>query len=124
MDAQDKAPANPAPQPLVAAFGELPGEFAIRTGLKNTFLTARDGGRHSIDAVITAATAIGANEKFKLTSFQPDFTTIQTLLWVLRFSSGRRRTWREPRSHANPSNGEDGCRGRCPIQVDRSLWRR
>ncbi len=80
MDAQDKAPANPAPQPLVAAFGELPGEFAIRTGLKNTFLTARDGGRHSIDAVITAATAIGANEKFKLTSFQPDFTTIQTLL--------------------------------------------
>jgi hypothetical protein len=62
----------------VPAFGVLPGEFAIRTYLKNTYLTARDGGRHSFDAVITAATTLGPNEKFKLTTLQPDYTTIQT----------------------------------------------
>jgi hypothetical protein len=62
----------------VPAFGFLPGEFAIRTYLKNTYLTARDGGRHSIDAVVTAATTLGPNEKFKLTTIQPDYTTIQT----------------------------------------------
>ncbi len=81
MNAQDNpksAPsAGPALQPV--AFGELPGEFAIRTSLKDTYLTARDGGRHSVDAVITAATTVGPNEKFKLTSFQPNFTTIRTL---------------------------------------------
>jgi hypothetical protein len=62
----------------VPAFGLLPGEFAIRTYLKNTYLTARDGGRHSIDAVVTAATTLGPNEKFKLTTIQPDYTSIQT----------------------------------------------
>lgn len=61
------------------AFGLLPGEFALRTYLTNNYLTARDGGRHSIDAVITAATTLGPNEKFKLTTFQPDFAIIQTL---------------------------------------------
>ena len=76
---------GPEPQPstqataINAAFGLLPGEFAIRTYLTNNYLTARDGGRHSIDAVITAATTLGPNEKFKLTTFQPDFTIIQTL---------------------------------------------
>ena len=64
----------------VPAFGLLPGEFAIRTYLTNNYLTARDGGRHSIDAVVTAATTLGPNEKFKLTTIQPDYTTIQTPL--------------------------------------------
>lgn len=58
---------------------ELPGEFAVRTYLKRTYLTARDGGGHSIDAVVTNATAVGQNEKFKLTSLQPNMTAIQTL---------------------------------------------
>jgi hypothetical protein len=62
----------------VPAFGLLPGEFAIRTYLTNNYLTARDGGRHSIDAVVTAATTLGPNEKFKLTTIQPDYTSIQT----------------------------------------------
>jgi hypothetical protein len=44
----------------------LPGEFVLRTFLKNTLVTARDGGHHSIDALITTATAIGPNEKFTL----------------------------------------------------------
>ena len=68
-------------QPLAATIGQLPGEFAIRTYLKDTFLTARDGGRHSINAVTTDATLPGARlfEKFKLTALQPDFTTIQTV---------------------------------------------
>lgn len=64
--------------PAVPAFGVLPGEFAIRTYLTNSYLTARDGGRHSIDAVISSATAFGPNEKFKLTTIQPDYTTLQT----------------------------------------------
>jgi hypothetical protein len=64
----------------VPAFGVLPGEFVIRTYLTNNYLTARDGGRHSIDAVVTAATTLGPNEKFKLTTIQPDYTTIQTPL--------------------------------------------
>ena len=52
------APAVSAAPP---AFGTLPGEFAIRTMLKNTYLTARNGGHHSIDAVVTSATAPGQN---------------------------------------------------------------
>lgn len=66
-------------RPAVPAFGLLPGEFVMRTFLTNNYLTARDGGPHSIDAVITAATALGPNEKFKLITIQPDYTTIQTL---------------------------------------------
>ncbi|MGC2201933.1 MAG: hypothetical protein WA633_17590, partial [Stellaceae bacterium] len=65
-------------RPAVPAFGLLPGEFTIRTYLKNTYLTARDGGRHTIDALITAATTLGPNEKFRLTTIQPDYTAIQT----------------------------------------------
>jgi len=58
----------------------LPGEFAIRTMVKDTYLTARDGGRHSIDAVITAATTPGPNEKFRLSKIaSTNYTTIQTL---------------------------------------------
>jgi hypothetical protein len=62
--------------PNAPAFGSLPGEFSIRT-VKNTPLTARDGGHHSVDAVITVDSVIGLNQKFKLSSAQPDFTTIQ-----------------------------------------------
>jgi hypothetical protein len=72
------ASARPDVAAAPPAFGVLPGEFAIRTFLKNTFLTARDGGGHSIDAVVTAATALGPNERFRLATMQPDFTTIET----------------------------------------------
>ena len=81
-DDQKSGPPEASPiQPLAATIGQLPGEFAIRTYLKDTFLTARDGGRHSINAVTTDATLPGARlfEKFKLTALQPDFTTIQTV---------------------------------------------
>ena len=58
----------------------LPGEFAIRTMAKDTYLTARDGGRHSVDAIITAATTPGPNEKFRLSKIaSTNYTTIQTL---------------------------------------------
>ncbi|ODT46633.1 MAG: hypothetical protein ABS70_00480 [Nitrospira sp. SCN 59-13] len=65
-------PSNPP------AFGVLPGDFAIRSYLKNTPLTARDGGHHSLDAVITLDSVIGPNQRFRLATVQPDYTTIQT----------------------------------------------
>jgi hypothetical protein len=79
---QAQAPASTRREvvrPAVPAYGLLPGEFAIRTYLTNNYLTARDGGRHSIDAVITAATTLGPNEKFKLTTIESTHTSIQTL---------------------------------------------
>jgi hypothetical protein len=65
-------PSNPP------AFGTLPGEFAIKSYLQNTPFTARDGGHHSIDAVITLPSVLGPNQRFRLASVQPDYTTIQT----------------------------------------------
>ena len=65
--------------PAASPYGLLPGEFVIRTYLKNNYLTARDGGRHSIDALITSATTPGPNEKFKLSKIGPNYTAIQTL---------------------------------------------
>jgi hypothetical protein len=46
--------------------------------LQNTPLTARDGGHHSIDAVITVPSVIGPNQRFRLATVQPDYTTIRT----------------------------------------------
>lgn len=68
----------PGVAPNPPAFGALPGDFTIRTYLKNTPLSARDGRHHSIDAVITVPSVIGPYQRFKLASAQPDFTTIQT----------------------------------------------
>lgn len=68
----------PGVAPNPPAFGVLPGEFTIRTYLKNTPLSARDGGHHSINAVITVASVIGPYQRIKLASVQPDFTTIKT----------------------------------------------
>ena len=56
-----------------------PGEFVIRTLLTNNYLTARDSGHHSIDALITSAMTVGPNEKFKLSTILPYYTSIQTL---------------------------------------------
>lgn len=61
-------------------YGVLPGEFVIRTFQKKNFLTARDGGHHSIDAVITSATIVVPDGEFKLTGFPPNFVSIQTQL--------------------------------------------
>jgi hypothetical protein len=58
---------------------DLPSEFVIRTYVKNTYLTARDGGHHSIDAIITDATTLGSYEKFKLGTALQDYTSMQTL---------------------------------------------
>ena len=79
-DDQKSAPEASPIQPLAATIGQLPGEFAIRTYLKDTFLRARDGGQQSINAVTTDATGVGQPgfEKFQLTAFQPDFTAVQT----------------------------------------------
>jgi hypothetical protein len=57
----------------------FPGEFVFRTYLKNNLVTARDGGHHSIDALVSNATSIGPNEKFtlELTSSNVD-STIRT----------------------------------------------
>ncbi len=40
------------------------GQFIIRTFQGNNFITARDGGHHCIDAMITSATTAGQNDKF------------------------------------------------------------
>lgn len=71
-------PSTPSTASNPPAFGLLPGDFAIRSYLKNTPLTARDGGHHSIDAVITLDSVIGPNQRFRLATVQPDYTTIQT----------------------------------------------
>jgi hypothetical protein len=60
------------------AFGLLPGQFMIKTYLKGNLITARDGGGHNRDALITSATTVGPNEKFQLTTSQPSFTIIST----------------------------------------------
>lgn len=69
--------AQPAPDP--PPFGVLPGEFAIRNFLTRTFVTARDGGQHSNDALITSATAIGQNEKFQIERLPPNAAAFRTL---------------------------------------------
>ena len=58
----------------------LPGEFIIRTYLKNTPLSARDAPNVDPDAVTTAASsgAPAASERFKLNSSPLGYTTIQT----------------------------------------------
>ena len=71
-------PFTPSTASNPPAFGGLPGDFAIRSYLKNTPLTARDGGHHSLDAVITLDSVIGPNQRFRLATVQPDYTTIQT----------------------------------------------
>jgi len=42
----------------------LSGKFLIRTFRTGNFVTARDGGHHSIDALISSATVPGPNEVF------------------------------------------------------------
>jgi len=60
------------------AFGPLPGQFIIKTYLKGNLITARDGGGHNRDALLTFATTVGPNEKLQLGTLQPDFTTFTT----------------------------------------------
>src|SRR5262249_49479070 len=60
------------------AFGLLPGQFMIKTCLKGNPITARDGGEHNRDALITSATTVGPNEKFQLATFQPSFAYFTT----------------------------------------------
>jgi hypothetical protein len=64
--------------PNPPAFGPLPGEFALKTYLRGTPVSARDGGHHSIDALITLPSVLGPYQKFRLESMQPDFTTFKT----------------------------------------------
>lgn len=68
----------PGVKPNQPAFGTLPGEFSIRTVLKKTPLTFPDGGHHTINAVVSAPSGIGPDQKIKLAQVQPNFTTIQT----------------------------------------------
>jgi hypothetical protein len=56
----------------------LPGQFIIKTYLKGNLITARDGGGHNSDALITSATTVGPNEKFQLSAEQPSFTIFTT----------------------------------------------
>jgi hypothetical protein len=55
--------------------GELPGQVAILTG---GWVSARDGGHHSIDALTTSATSIGPNERFTVEKIGPDYTLFKT----------------------------------------------
>ena len=70
--------------PNPPAFGPLPGEFALKTYLRGTPISARDGGHHSIDALITLPSVLGCIEKFHLESTQPDFTHLQDGRRLLR----------------------------------------
>ena len=56
----------------------LPGDFIIRTYLRNALLTAHDGDSSALDAVVTTATSIGPNERFKLTLTPRNVVTFQT----------------------------------------------
>jgi len=57
----------------------LPGEFIVRTYLKNTLWTAHDTDRPDApDAVITTATTIGPSERFKLWLTPPNDVRFQT----------------------------------------------
>jgi hypothetical protein len=56
----------------------LPGEFIVRTYLKNTLLTAHDGDSDAVDAVVTTATSIGPYERFNLTLTPRNDVTFQT----------------------------------------------
>jgi hypothetical protein len=60
--------------------GEMsyPGQFMIKTYLKGSLITARDGGGHNTDALVTSATTVGPNEKFQLGAVQPSFITLTT----------------------------------------------
>ena len=73
-------PLKPLPVvPNPPGFGVLPGTFAIRTALKNTYLTAVDGGGHSNNAVVTVQTvAAHPNDRFRLARVQPSWVTFQT----------------------------------------------
>jgi hypothetical protein len=65
---------------VCAEAGELlPGEFIVRTYLKNTLWTAHDTDHpDALDAVVTTATSIGPNERFKLTLTPPNDIMFQT----------------------------------------------
>jgi hypothetical protein len=54
------------------------GQFIIKTYLKGNLITARDGGGHNRDALITSATTVGPNEIFQLETEQPDFIIFTT----------------------------------------------
>src|SRR5689334_8561016 len=56
----------------------LPGEFIIRTYVKNTLLTAHDAANNEPDAVITTATSPSASARFRLSSIPGQYTTIRT----------------------------------------------
>jgi len=62
--------------PVQPVYGTVPGQFCIRTYLKNNPITARDGGHHSIDALVTNATSIGRNERFTIEKGFGPFTTL------------------------------------------------
>ena len=72
------------------------GQFIIRTFQGNNFITARDGGHHSIDALITSATTAGQNDKF---NFYLDYP------YVCFTTSGQRFV--TARSGVNASNQDD-----------------
>lgn len=67
--------AAPSLRPVMAE--QLPGEYALRTVLKNSYLTARPGN-HTFDALITSATAPGRYEKFRIERMRPNYTLIKS----------------------------------------------
>jgi hypothetical protein len=59
-------------QPIAAGPPQaLPGQFVIRTMVKQTFLTAVGGGGKTTDVFHTDATGIGGWERFKLIAIDP-----------------------------------------------------
>jgi len=56
----------------------LPGQYAIGTLEAGHLLTARDGGHHSDDALITSATTVGPYEKFTFERTYPDRLLVKT----------------------------------------------
>ena len=70
----------------------IPGEYDLPTFLRNTYLTARDGGHHSVDALITTAVTTGQDEKFTLAATASNFG-IQGAAQLPRLGRQWRQSW-------------------------------
>ncbi len=83
-------PVRPIQPPALPPPPPLPGEFVIRTMVKQTFITAVDGGGRTTNAIHTDATGIGSWEKFRILSGGSGQYIIQTLkgTYLTAFNGG------------------------------------
>lgn len=61
-----------------APAARLPGQYAIGNIGYYYFWTAREGGRHTIDGVVTNARSVGPYEKFSIETMNPNYKLLIT----------------------------------------------